>query len=139
MLLGVRNVFVWKIEVYEIHPQILIHHLQEDVDDGSIAKEVHDPKEEEGNANNVDDQWMLGWKLSPVGMDKLEDILRDAVEMGGALGVDQVVLGVHVDAMLRLPSHLCHGKWRTNLNQTSSLVIIIQRRGQTACERGQEV
>ena len=87
-------------------------YLQEDVDDGSIPKEVHDPKEKEGNANDMDNQWMLWRKLSPVRMDKLENILRDAIEMGGALGVDQVVLGVHVDAMLRLPSrHLRHGKW----------------------------
>ena len=126
---------------YEIHSQILKYHLQEDVDDGSIPKEVHDPKEKEGNANDMDNQWMLWRKLSPVGMDKLEDILRDAIEMGGPLGVDQVVLGVHVDAMLWLPSrHLRHGKWRSNLDQTcSSLVIILKRKGQTGCGRGQEV
>ena len=60
----------------------------------------------------MDNEWMLWWIFAPVGGDELEDILRDAIEMGGPLGIDQVVLGVHVDAMLRLPSrHLRHGKW----------------------------
>ena len=33
--------------------QKLNPHLQEDVDDRSIAKEVHEPKEEEGDANGL--------------------------------------------------------------------------------------
>ena len=89
----------------------------------------------------MDNEWMLWWIFAPVGVDELEDILRDAIEMGGTLGIDQVVLGVHVDAMLWLPSrHLRHGKWRSNLDQTcSSLVIILKRKGQTGCQVGQEV
>ena len=50
-------------------------------------------------------EWMLRREFAPVGVDELEDVIRDAVEMGGPLGVDQVVLGVHVDAMLRFPGH----------------------------------
>ena len=46
---------------------------------------------------------MLRGKLPPVWVDELQNILRDAIEVGGALGVDQVVLGVHVDAMFRFP------------------------------------
>ena len=86
----------------------MICHLQEDIDDGAISKEANHPEEEEGDANNVDNQRVLRWELAPVGMDELEDILGDAVEMGGALGEDQVVLGIHVDAMFWLPSHLGH-------------------------------
>ena len=104
-------------------------YLQEDVDDGSIPKEVHDPKKEEGNANDMDNQWMLWRKLSPVRMDKLEDILRDAIEMSGPLGIDQVVLGVHVDAMLGLPSHL--------LSQSGKQALLSghfpQMRGRNVC------
>ena len=51
---------------------------------------------------------MLRGKLPPVWVDELQNILRDAIEVGGALGVDQVVLGIHVDAMFWLPSHLGH-------------------------------
>ena len=53
----------------------------------------------------MNDEWMLRRKFAPVRVDELEDVIRDAVEVGGPLGVDQVVLGVHVDAMLRFPSH----------------------------------
>ena len=95
--------------------QKLNPHLQEDVDDRSIAKEVHEPKEEEGNANNMDNQGVLRWELSPMWVDELKDVLRDPVKMGGALWVNQVVLGIHVDAMLGLPSHLCHHKGRHQL------------------------
>ena len=42
---------------------------------------------------------MLRGKLPPVWMDELQNVLWDAIEVGGALGVDQVVLGVYVDAM----------------------------------------
>ena len=113
-------------------------HLQKDVDDGSIPKEVHEPKEEEGDANDMDDQWVLWRELPPMGVDELEDILRDPVEVGGALGVNQVVLGVHVDAMLRLPSHLCHHKWRHQL-VSNSFGHHPERRGQAACHGGEDV
>ena len=46
---------------------------------------------------------MLRGKLPPVWVDELQNVLWDAIEVGGALGVDQVVLGVHVDAMFWLP------------------------------------
>ena len=36
-------------------------------------------------------------------VDELQNVLWDAIEVGGALGVDQVVLGVHVDAMFWFP------------------------------------
>ena len=87
---------------------VLLYYLQKNINDRAIAKEVHHPKEEEGDANNMDNQGMLRWEFSPMWVDELKDVLRDAVEMGGTLGVNQVVLGVHVDAMLGLPSHLCH-------------------------------
>ena len=42
---------------------------------------------------------MLRGKLPPVWVDELQNVLWDAIEVGGALGEDQVVLGGHVDAM----------------------------------------
>ena len=76
-----------------------MYYLQKNINDRAIAKEVHHPKEEEGDADNVDDQGMLRGKLPPVWVDELQNVLWDAIEVGGALGVDQVVLGVYVDAM----------------------------------------
>ena len=77
----------------------------------------------------MDNEWMLWWIFAPVGVDELEDILRDAIEMGGTLGVDQVVLGVHVDAMLGLPSHL--------LSQSGKQALLSghfpQMRGRNVC------
>ena len=54
---------------------------------------------------------MLRGKLPPVGMDELQYVLRDAIEVGGALGVDQVVLGIHVDAMFWFPGHAGQVVW----------------------------
>ena len=54
---------------------------------------------------------MLRGKLPPVGVDELQYVLRDAIEVGGALGVDQVVLGIHVDAMFWFPGHAGHVVW----------------------------
>ena len=54
---------------------------------------------------------MLRGKLPPVGMDELQNVLRDAIEVGGALGVDQVVLGIHVDAMFWFPGHAGQVVW----------------------------
>ena len=54
---------------------------------------------------------MLRGKLPPVWMDELQNVLWDAIEVGGALGVDQVVLGIHVDAMFWLPGHAGHVVW----------------------------
>ena len=50
-------------------PQVL--HLQEDVADAAIAKEVDHPQEEEADANNVVDKRMLGWEGSPMFIDNL--------------------------------------------------------------------
>ena len=44
-------------------------------------------------------------------VDELQYVLRDAIEVGGALGVDQVVLGVHVDAMFWFPGHAGQVVW----------------------------
>ena len=54
---------------------------------------------------------MLRGKLPPVWVDELQNVLWDAIEVGGALGVDQVVLGVHVDAMFWLPGHAGQVVW----------------------------
>ena len=54
---------------------------------------------------------MLRWKLPPVWVDELQNVLWDAIEVGGALGVDQVVLGIHVDAMFWFPGHAGQVVW----------------------------
>ena len=48
---------------------------------------------------------MLRGKLPPVWVDELQNVLWDAIEVGGALGVDQLVVGVHVDAIVSIAIH----------------------------------
>ena len=103
MLLGVLRVLVWGVQA-----KAPGSHLEEGIDDAAVAKEVDHPEEEEGNGDDVDDERVLGREVAPVRVDELEHVLGDAVEVGGALRVDQVVLGIHVDAIVWLPL-LAHG------------------------------
>ena len=50
-------------------------------------------------------QRVLRREAAPVVMDDLHGLLVHAVQVGGALGVHQVVVGVHVDPGLRGPGH----------------------------------
>ena len=81
-------------------------YLQENITHAPVPEEVDEPEEEEADADDVVDEGMLGRELAPVLVNHLHRLLVDAVQVGGALGVHQVVVGVHVDPRLGGPRHL---------------------------------
>ena len=48
---------------------------------------------------------MLRREVAPVVVDDLHGLLIHTIQVGGALGVDQIVMGVHVDPRLWGPGH----------------------------------
>ena len=81
-------------------------YLQENITHAPVPEEVDEPEEEEADADDVVDEGMLRRELAPVLVNHLHRLLVDAVQVGGALGVHQVVVGVHVDPRLGGPRHL---------------------------------
>ena len=104
---GGHHAQVRKGQVHHEHvrgcPQTL--DLEEDVADASITEEVDQPEEEETDADNVIDQRMLRRELTPVLVYHLHGHLVHTIKMSGALGVDQVVVSIHVDAGVGSPRH----------------------------------
>ena len=57
--------------------------LEEDVDNEAISNCADKPEEEEDDSANVLDEWMLGWKLGPMGMSHGQYLFGSAIRMFG--------------------------------------------------------
>ena len=100
-------------------------YLQENITHAPVPEEVDEPEEEEADADDVVDEGMLRRELAPVLVNHLHRLLVDAVQVGGALGVHQVVVGVHVDPRLGGPRHLGRScqSWFLIITKTQSHML----------------
>ena len=99
-------ILIYLIEKYCMLYMRISIYLQENITHAPVPEEVDEPEEEEADADDVVDEGMLRRELAPVLVNHLHRLLVDAVQVGGALGVHQVVVGVHVDPRLGGPRHL---------------------------------
>ena len=114
--------------------------LEKNVANTPVTKEVDGPEEEEADANNMVDQRMLGRKLAPVFVNNLQGFFVHTIKVGGsyssfirrqtlllnfnlALRIYQVIMGIHVDALVWSPRHLDVKTRRLLLQEHKQLLI----------------